>query len=188
MMAAINSIELEDTQENTQNHTQKSQEVESQPVAEKDPWARLFKKRILRKRLGTTAAKTVGNYGMEYFGMCTHFFVYFLVFINLFADIRGTQFCFGRDPKACHYVCGKDEGLDLKTWNRISKIHFMLYREGTDPSSPVLLRDVSRNGTYINGELVGQNEVRLIKSTDYISIIEPHVKSESLLNIFLDCF
>ncbi|XP_063699133.1 ovarian-specific serine/threonine-protein kinase Lok-like [Culicoides brevitarsis] len=159
MMEALDDIA--DTQENTQNHTENTQElVESQPVLDKDPWGRLFKKRILRKRLGQTATKTV----LEAGGLLDYF------------DIRGNQFNFGRDPKTCQYVCGKDEGLDLKSWNRISKVHFMMYRESLDPTSPILLRDLSRNGTYINGELVGQNQTRLVKNGDFIAIIEPHLK------------
>lgn len=46
---------LADTQENTQNTPlSKSQVQESQPMVEKDPWGRLHKKQILRRRLGTT--------------------------------------------------------------------------------------------------------------------------------------
>lgn len=40
------------------------------------------------------------------------------------------------------------------------------------------IKDLSRNGTFLNGELIGQNQQRLITTGDVIAIIEPDMKGE----------
>lgn len=51
---------LDDTQENTQNgNSNCSQDVESQTITEKEPWGRLFKKRILRRKVDPGKQKIV---------------------------------------------------------------------------------------------------------------------------------
>lgn len=182
MDAAHQQDTLEDTQENTHSQ-QVSQVPESQALIEKEPWARLYKKRVMRRRLGPTGMQTIVHKDEErdFFGK------YFVVedtdrlMIKFLTDIRGGEFKFGRD-RSCQYEIRKDEGIDIRSWNRISKIHFILSKDMSCEDSPILIKDTSRNGTFINGELIGPNQVCLLRTGDVISIIEPLLKSK---NFFL---
>lgn len=70
---------LFDTQENNSQNSGgvKSQVPESQALEEKEPWGRLFRKKIMRRRLGMRVIKTVFERDEErdYFGkkMCKLF-------------------------------------------------------------------------------------------------------------------
>lgn len=57
----------------------------------------------------------------------------------------------------------------------------MLYKKIILQETYIYIKDLSRNGTFINGELIGQNETRLVKNCDVISIIEANLESKYLL-------
>lgn len=42
--------------------------------------------------------------------------------------------------------------------------------------NPVVLTDLSHNGTYVNGQLIGKGNCRILDDSDAISITHPHVK------------
>lgn len=44
-----------------------------------------------------------------------------------------------------------------------------------------MIKDLSRNGTFVNEEKIGQNQLRMIKTGDVISVIEPGIKSMIVL-------
>lgn len=172
---------LEDTQENTHSQ-QVSQVPESQALIEKEPWARLYKKRVMRRRLGPTGMQTIVHKDGErdFFGKFLQFLpCWWQIDDKILTDIRGGEFKFGRD-RTCQYEIRKDEGIDIRSWNRISKIHFILSKDMSCEDSPILIKDTSRNGTFINGELIGPNQVCLLRTGDVISIIEPLLKSKNL--------
>lgn len=76
----------------------------------------------------------------------------------------------------------------MKWWSRISKIHFVLYKENNLDDSPVLIKDLSRNGTFLNGILIGQNQTRFLKTGDVISVIEEDIKSKCSIVIYMAYF
>lgn len=90
------------------------------------------------------------------------------------------QFRLGRDPQ-CEYVILKNDGIDLKSWSRISKVHFVISRDIHNEDGPVTIKDLSRNGTFVNGQLIGQNQVSLLRTGDVISIIVPDLKCTKFL-------
>lgn len=85
-------------------------------------------------------------------------------------DIRGPSFSFGRDYK-CDYVVSKDELPEEKTLSRISKTHFQITKDMGHKDSPIIIHDLSRNGTYVNGERIGQNKQRILFTGDKISVL-----------------
>lgn len=60
--------------------------------------------------------------------------------------------------------------------NRISKVHFRITRDLKQPLQPVFIEDMSRNGTFVSGHLVGTGQKRILRSNDVISILNPEYK------------
>lgn len=64
----------------------------------------------------------------------------------------------------------------------ISKRHCKIVR--TDASSAtreVYLEDYSSNGTYVNGEIIGKGNKRILKNNDHISLASPRFKGTQLM-------
>ncbi|CAL4102295.1 unnamed protein product, partial [Meganyctiphanes norvegica] len=57
-----------------------------------------------------------------------------------------------------------------KEWIAISKAHFSLYRDQLGSPKEVYLKDLSFNGTYINGREVGKNKKSVLRNTDRITL------------------
>lgn len=70
----------------------------------------------------------------------------------------------------------KDEHFPQAILTRISKVHFRITRDLKRPLSPVFIEDLSRNGTFVQGKLVGKDCRRILRSNDVISIINPEYK------------
>lgn len=64
-----------------------------------------------------------------------------------------------------------------KIWCRVSNKHFEISRERGDLSKPVYIQDFSRNGTFLNGEIIGKNKKRILQDDDVISIIRADCKA-----------
>ncbi|KAL9897653.1 ovarian-specific serine/threonine-protein kinase Lok-like [Glossina fuscipes fuscipes] len=67
--------------------------------------------------------------------------------------------------------------LSEKFLNRISKEHFVIKRMGCNLSHPVYIKDLSRNGTFVNGEKIGINKQRILQNNDIISLSHPTYKA-----------
>lgn len=104
-----------------------------------------------------------------------------ILYLGNILDIFTEQLQFGRDPKTCQYVVGQNDGIDMKFLNKISKIHFVIFKGEEADDTPLLIKDLSRNGTYINGVLIGANQTRIIKTGDVIAVVEPSLKSKNLI-------
>lgn len=85
-------------------------------------------------------------------------------------DIRGKECRFGRDAE-CEYVFKKEDGIEKKVICMISQIHFVLKKMRNDDESPIIIKDCSVNGTLLNGEMIGKNKQRIIRTGDVISIL-----------------
>ncbi|XP_063707569.1 ovarian-specific serine/threonine-protein kinase Lok-like [Culicoides brevitarsis] len=122
---------------------------------EEEPWCRLFKKRLIYQgeRHNILYPDTERD----------------------FLDIRAPQFRFGRDHK-CEYVFDKPENLEMKWFLRVSKIHFVMYKDTTSEDSPIIIKDLSKNGTFVNGKLVGQNQIQVLLTGDVIGVAAPHIR------------
>uniref|UniRef100_A0A1A9W2P4 non-specific serine/threonine protein kinase n=1 Tax=Glossina brevipalpis TaxID=37001 RepID=A0A1A9W2P4_9MUSC len=84
------------------------------------------------------------------------------------------------------FTVGRGETNDLmltlndlpeKILNRISKDHFVIKRMGCDLSNPVYIKDLSRNGTFVNSEKIGANKQRILQNNDIISLSHPTYKA-----------
>lgn len=65
----------------------------------------------------------------------------------------------------------------------ICKVHFVIIRENCDLTSPVYIKDLSRNGTFVNDEKIGKNYMRMLKNDDVISICQ----CTPISFVFQDC-
>ncbi|KAM7415458.1 hypothetical protein PAMA_017798 [Pampus argenteus] len=67
-------------------------------------------------------------------------------------DCLEDEYLFGRDSK-CNYVLDDPDRPGSKRFRIYSKKHFRIYREGSE----VFVEDYSNNGTFVDGQLIGQN-------------------------------
>lgn len=72
-----------------------------------------------------------------------------------------TDFSIGRDPHTCSLVFP-----DAATLSRVHCKFFCMGRE-------VFLTDVSSNGTFLNGKLVGKDNQRAVRHGDLVSLVNP---------------
>ncbi|CUG90523.1 protein kinase, putative [Bodo saltans] len=72
-----------------------------------------------------------------------------------------TDLTIGRDPHSCSLVFP-----EAATLSRVHCKFFCLGRE-------VFLTDVSSNGTFLNGKMVGKNNQRALRTNDLVSLINP---------------
>ncbi|XP_067430960.1 serine/threonine-protein kinase Chk2 [Thunnus thynnus] len=67
-------------------------------------------------------------------------------------DCIEDEYLFGRDSR-CNYVLDDPDEPGSKRFRIYSKKHFRIYREGSE----VFVEDYSNNGTFVDGQLIGQN-------------------------------
>ncbi|KRT78430.1 protein kinase [Oryctes borbonicus] len=79
-------------------------------------------------------------------------------------DLQGPTFKLGK-REDCDCVLTNDT-LGNKLDN-ISREHFIITKEA---SQPVCIRDLSKNGTFLNGEKIGRKKSRILQNDDEISI------------------
>lgn len=90
-------------------------------------------------------------------------------------DLSAPDFSAGRNTT--NDLCiGKDH-LPDKILSRISNFHFSITRDTLDLSSPTFIEDKSRNGTFVNGQLIGMNNKMILKDDDIIALSHPSYKA-----------
>eukprot|EP01102_Stenamoeba_stenopodia_P008771 TRINITY_DN255_c0_g3_i1.p1 TRINITY_DN255_c0_g3~~TRINITY_DN255_c0_g3_i1.p1 ORF type:complete len:519 (-),score=86.09 TRINITY_DN255_c0_g3_i1:12-1568(-) len=66
---------------------------------------------------------------------------------------------------------------------RVSAVHCNITRSY---SGDVILKDLSSNGTWVNGTLVGKNNVMSLRSGDKISLVHKSANDDGLIYVFTD--
>uniref|UniRef100_A0A2M4CYG6 Serine/threonine-protein kinase chk2 (Cds1) n=1 Tax=Anopheles darlingi TaxID=43151 RepID=A0A2M4CYG6_ANODA len=132
--------------------------LESQPAA-KPVFGRLCAKNVQIRSLGTkspifytSSASTIGGYDLH----------------------DGELFTVGRDSNC--KLSLDTEHMPENILSRVSKVHFSIEKD-EDLDAPVYIKDKSRNGTYVNGKLIGTNRQRLLTDGDIISICYADLKA-----------
>ncbi|VVC89309.1 unnamed protein product [Leptidea sinapis] len=136
--------------ENTQTQTQNSQVEWSQntiPSIIPNIWGRLYTTNIWKKN-DTTKAD--------------------------YCDLMQSEFTLGR-ALSCSFIVKKDNIKDNIIKN-VSKQHFVIKRDMTEPLNPAIITDLSYNGTYINGTIIGKGNSRVLDDNDEIAITHPVIK------------
>lgn len=90
-------------------------------------------------------------------------------------DLCAEEFKVGRHEE--NDLCiGKDH-LPDKILSRISKVHFSIKKDVTDLQSPTYIVDESRNGTFVNGTVIGTGRKMILKNDDTIALSHPNYKA-----------
>lgn len=101
----------------------------------------------------------------------TFLLIFSCIFV-LLLDVKGYSFKIGRDDDICQILLNQ-ENIDERVLERISRVHFELTREKEDfMKSPVCITDLSRNGTWINGILLGNGKKKILQNKDRISVFD----------------
>ncbi|GJQ81753.1 putative forkhead associated domain protein [Trypoxylus dichotomus] len=80
-------------------------------------------------------------------------------------DLKRPTFKLGKNED-CDCVLTDETFIRTKLDN-ISREHFVITRE---PGKPVHIQDLSKNGTFLNGEKIGKRKSRILQNDDEISI------------------
>jgi hypothetical protein len=64
--------------------------------------------------------------------------------------------------------------------HRVSKEQFLITKEPGDDMGPVYITDLSRNGTYLNGDLIGKRNKRILGNGDIISLVQGVYKGKHI--------
>ncbi|XP_061515775.1 ovarian-specific serine/threonine-protein kinase Lok isoform X1 [Anopheles gambiae] len=145
-----NSEAILDTQTATQTQMTQDTALESQPI-EHPSYGQLLGKHVKMKSLGTKIPT-----------------FYVSRAPSIIYDLRHSEFKVGREG-TCHLILDEDN-LPPSKLCRISKHHFTIKKDLNDTTSPTYIHDHSRNGTYVNGRLIGPNKCMILKHNDIISI------------------
>lgn len=117
---------------------------------DKLPWGRLC-----------AALKTLESLGMYFI---SHWFFFCLQRLFCFIDLVEGSYSFGRGIN--NDVVITKEAIPENKFGNISKVHFQIAKEaGMLP----VIKDYSKNGTFINEILVGKNKTRILQTNDKIS-------------------
>lgn len=95
---------------------------------------------------------------------------------NLFLDLSNEEFSIGRADT--NSVILKENDLPYNILCRVSKVHFKITRKNCELSNPVIIKDCSRNGTFLNAKKIGFNEQRILQNDDVISLSHPNYKGK----------
>ncbi|KAI3373029.1 hypothetical protein L3Q82_023463 [Scortum barcoo] len=96
-------------------------------------------------------------------------------------DCVEDQYLFGRGSK-CNYVLDDPDDRGSKKFRIYSKKHFRIYREGSE----VFVEDYSNNGTFIDGNLIGQNKKLPVVNNAVLSLSEPRNKVFVFIDLMSD--
>ncbi|XP_055389418.1 ovarian-specific serine/threonine-protein kinase Lok [Condylostylus longicornis] len=83
-------------------------------------------------------------------------------------DLCKEKFCVGRAET--NDLVLKEDDIEHKHLCRMSKEHFSISRNLPAGLNPVYIQDLSRNGTFVNGERIGMNKRRILKHDDIIAL------------------
>ncbi|KAM3965326.1 cell cycle checkpoint kinase 2 [Aphomia sociella] len=89
-------------------------------------------------------------------------------------DLIPAEFTLGRALN-CTYVM-KREMINDNIIKNVSKRHFILKRDLSEPLSPAIMTDLSYNGTFVNGIKIGKGNSRILDDNDVISVTHPSMK------------
>lgn len=94
----------------------------------------------------------------------------------MFADLEKDSFCLGRGT-SCDVI------LDSKNFEPnklivVSKTHFLIKR---DNDERVYICDLSKNGTFVNGQIIGKGKQMLLQNNDQIAIGSKAIMSKCML-------
>lgn len=146
----MNTQELPDTQPNTDSMCDGfSQLLDSQAI--NVAYGRLFVRQTASKSLGMTQIHVQSEVSKA--SECF--------------DLIQPLFQVGRDARSCDYIIDS-KNMTAKLLDRISKVHFHISRQ--DESHPVIITDMSVNGTFINGEVIGKFNKRILLDGDVIAL------------------
>ncbi|XP_037052409.1 ovarian-specific serine/threonine-protein kinase Lok [Bradysia coprophila] len=140
------------TQTQTQDGDWFASQAESQEPENRKPWGRITPRKVMIKRLGNQSVTLQESLSASF-------------------DLYTENFTIGRD-KMCQWAITAQD-VPHKFWDRISKMHCRIVKDLSDVSNPVYVEDLSRNGTFVNGELIGMHRRRILKSDDVIAFNEP---------------
>ncbi|XP_055541768.1 ovarian-specific serine/threonine-protein kinase Lok isoform X2 [Wyeomyia smithii] len=90
-------------------------------------------------------------------------------------DLRKETYSAGR--KETNDLCINTEHVPLKIIRGISSLHFTIRKNLADKEAPAYIKDHSRNGTFINGTLIGQGKEFILKDDDVISLSHQSFKA-----------
>ncbi|XP_058449629.1 ovarian-specific serine/threonine-protein kinase Lok isoform X2 [Malaya genurostris] len=90
-------------------------------------------------------------------------------------DLCNEIFNVGRN-ESNHLRIGED-CLSDRLLSRISKVHFSIRKDTNDLQSPTYIMDKSRNGTFVNGYLIGTGKEMILKNDDIIALSHPNYKA-----------
>ncbi|XP_053609286.1 ovarian-specific serine/threonine-protein kinase Lok [Plodia interpunctella] len=141
--------------ENTQTQTQNSQLDWSQPNTPSyipNIWGRLYPTKTSVK--GQYCWKKPNN--PEYY------------------DLIQAEFTLGRSLK-CSYVMRR-EIINENIIKNVSKQHFIITRDLSESLNPAIIKDLSYNGTFVNGEKIGKGNSRVLDDNDIISVTHAVMK------------
>ncbi|CAG9561957.1 unnamed protein product [Danaus chrysippus] len=92
-------------------------------------------------------------------------------------DLIQPEFSLGRAID-CSFVIKKDK-IKESIIKNVSKRHFVIKRDMSEPLSPAIITDLSHNGTFVNGVKIGKGKSRVLDDNDEISL------SNAVVKIFL---
>ncbi|XP_049279547.1 ovarian-specific serine/threonine-protein kinase Lok isoform X1 [Anopheles funestus] len=143
----------------TQTATQMTQDtaLESQPI-EHPSYGQLLGKHVKTKSLGT-------KFPMFYVSRAP----------STIYELRRSEFKVGRD-ESCDLML-VETNLPASKLCRVSKVHFTIKKDLNDMTSPTYIHDHSRNGTYVNGKLIGANKCMILKHEDVIAIAGVNIRA-----------
>lgn len=85
--------------------------------------------------------------------------------VYYFIDLSKPTFTFGR-CKDSDVVITANSFPSTKVLN-ISKLHFTIIRE---PNCPIYIKDLSKNGTFLNGKVIGKGNQNILANDDEIAV------------------
>lgn len=97
------------------------------------------------------------------------------VFCLMFSDLSNDEYTLGRKESCDIYISGKN--MELNLVGIVSKIHFRISR---DKDLVPFIEDLSRNGTYLNGGLLGKGKKSSLCTGDIIAIGNPRLQGKTI--------
>jgi len=93
-------------------------------------------------------------------------------------ELKNGELKIGRRQDLCDEVCNEPQ---------VSSIHCILYPPPPPTKVGFMVKDMSSNGTFVNGEKIGEGKARLLKNMDHLSIVTSKAKTDRFLSyIFQD--
>ncbi|XP_056130299.1 serine/threonine-protein kinase Chk2 isoform X2 [Lampris incognitus] len=91
------------------------------------------------------------------------------------------EYLFGRESK-CHYVINDPVLIASQRFRTYSKKHFRIFREGTI----VFIEDLSNNGTFVDGVLIGQGKKQPLPNNAVIALAEERDRVFMFIDLMTD--